>query len=283
MTQRTIRFADLFEGLDPQPAFVAELERLGLLQVVARDESGEALYLAGARDELERVLELVDLGYQPKDIAAIAKRVGLPKRKRRLFRKTAVFLSAAELADKAGLPAERLEGWLARGMVVPGLITDRGHRLFAPQATAKLRLLDDLEQIGLEEEDVAALARLARRQVPGDNPAEGPVPADPELLVRLEARARRLRSASRAADRLHARLEKQAARARRRASSAAAEGVPSPESSGESARKPRSRRRRLLRSRGGRKRRARVEFTEELHHPSTPSMSCVAQGGQAEG
>ena len=69
--------------MSPSPDFIAELERLSLLVVVGRDTEGRALYSPEARGELEKVLELVELGYQPEDIAAIATRVGLPVSKRR--------------------------------------------------------------------------------------------------------------------------------------------------------------------------------------------------------
>ena len=131
MPRETWTYEEVFEGLDPAPAFVVELERRGLLRVVARDGKGAPLYGPEAREQLERVMSLVELGYKVEDIAAIAQKVGLPARRRRLLRRAPTFVRVPELARRSGVPVETLARWRELGILEPDLETEGGETLFA--------------------------------------------------------------------------------------------------------------------------------------------------------
>ncbi len=163
VVRETWTYDELFEGLDPAPAFVAELERQGLLHVVARDGAGRKLYAADAHERLERVLELVELGYQPKDIAAIARRVGLPRRRRRLFRRPPTYLRMTELARRAGVELDVVEAWHERGIVRPALRTEGGEALFSEPTVEGVRALADLLAFGFSLDEIARMSALGRQ------------------------------------------------------------------------------------------------------------------------
>jgi DNA-binding transcriptional MerR regulator len=150
---------ELFEGLDPAPDFVAELELLGLLVVVGRDGQRRPLYSAEARDELEKVLDLIDLGYQPEDIAAIARKVGLPAKRRSRFRKAPVHLRATEIAERSGLAPDLLARWVTQGLVAPSLRSEGGEPLFPAAAVTRVGYLRDLFELGVDEGELAAWSR----------------------------------------------------------------------------------------------------------------------------
>lgn len=145
---------ELFEGLDPAPGFVAELERLGLLVVVGRDGRGGALYTPGARDELEKVLDLVELGYQPEDIAAIARRVGLPEKQRRRFSKPPVHLRQAEVAERVGVPSDEIAAWEGAGLLEPSLRSDAGEPLYTLATVTRAERLRDLTVLGVCQDEL---------------------------------------------------------------------------------------------------------------------------------
>ena len=109
MVEETWTAEELFEGMTLQPGFIAELEKHGLIRAVARDVKGGSLYSAEARDELEKVLALVELGYKLEDIAAIAKRVGLPAKKSRLFRRLPLRMRVEDLSGRSGIDVDRIE------------------------------------------------------------------------------------------------------------------------------------------------------------------------------
>ena len=163
MVRETWTYDELFHGLDPAPAFVSELERQGLLVVVARDGAGRKLYASDARERLERVLELVELGYQPKDIAAIARRVGLPRRRRRLFRRPPTYLRMAELARRAGVEPHVVKAWHERGILRPALRTEGGEALFSEPTVEGVRALDDLLAFGFTLDELVAMSALGRQ------------------------------------------------------------------------------------------------------------------------
>jgi len=159
MSEETWTAEELFEGLTLQPGFITELEKHGLIHAVARDVRGGSLYSAEARDELEKVLALVELGYKLEDIAAIAKRVGLPVRKNGLFRRLPLRMRADELSRRSGVDAQRINRWVERGHLSADLVSESGAGLFGRSAIERVRLLADLEDSGVEAEVVEQVLR----------------------------------------------------------------------------------------------------------------------------
>jgi len=162
MGKATWTRAELFSGLEPTASFVEELERLGLLRVVARDPRGEAVYDAEARETLERVLVLVEAGYEPRDIAVIAHKVGLKSPRRRLGRRAPTLLRLEDVARTVGVPSHAARGYWTAGWLEATLIADGGEPLFAPDVLELARALADLATVGLEDEQPRWVA-LARR------------------------------------------------------------------------------------------------------------------------
>jgi DNA-binding transcriptional MerR regulator len=162
MAREILRFDELFQGLDAAPRFVAELERLGLLKVVGRDSSGQTLYESESREQLRKVMELVHLGYEPPDIAAIARKMGLVPPKRRLFQRRARLLSRSKLAARAGVPEELLATWENYGILDPHLTTTSGEPLYDAAESERLLVLYDLLSFGWTTEAIADWIRITR-------------------------------------------------------------------------------------------------------------------------
>lgn len=156
MPRETWTFDELFEGLDPAPSFVAELERLGLLRVVARDGHGSPLYGADAKEQLDKVLSLVELGYQPRDIAAIARKVGLPNEKRKRFRRPPTYIRQAELSRRSGVDEARLVEWQEVGLLLVSMETESGEPLFATAAVEVVRAVGALFAFGFDQEEITS-------------------------------------------------------------------------------------------------------------------------------
>ena len=170
MSEETWTADELFDGMTLQPGFITELEKLGLIRAVARDVEGGSLYSAEARDELEKVLALVELGYKLEDIAAIAKRVGLPAKKNGLFRRLPLRMRSAELARRSGVDPVRIDRWVKEGHLRADLVSESGARLFDRSAIEGVRLLADLEDAGVDDEGIGrvlqCLAPVAAKQTP---------------------------------------------------------------------------------------------------------------------
>jgi DNA-binding transcriptional MerR regulator len=152
MSEETWTADELFDGLTLHGEFIVEMERCGLIRVVARDTRGGSLYGAEARDELEKVLALVELGYKLEDIAAIAKRVGLPAKKRGLFRRPPLRMRSEELSRRSGVEKARIDRWVEEGYLRADLVSEGGDGLFGRSAIERIRLLTDLDDGGLGSE-----------------------------------------------------------------------------------------------------------------------------------
>jgi len=226
--EETWTFEQLFEGLDPAPGFVAQLERLGLLRVVARDENGAKLYGSEAREQLEKVLPLVELGYQPKDIAVIAKKVGLPaQRSRRFFRRPPTYVHLAEVARQVGVDKDIVEGWLRDGHLEVVLLAEGGQPLFDAGAIEHARSLADLLAFGVGDDELTEWSTLGKSlkhslDALPDKPPKDPsaeqleqVEAYTQTLETLVRRLERWRRGIRRWDRLVAKHHKKLAELRR--------------------------------------------------------------------
>lgn len=221
-------YDELFDGLDPAPGFVRELERLGLLRIIGRDGGGRPVYAPEARTQLDKVLALVELGYDPADIAAIARKVGLPPQRRKLFVKPPTYVRLTELASRSGLDVARLESWVDVGLLVPDLRTERGEGLFREGAEQDVVALDRFRLLGFSEEDAVAWARMERNiqtaeavaaadEGATDEAAEQLVAAEAALALvhRVQTRLRQLRGGLRIWDKRVSSVEKKLERVRR--------------------------------------------------------------------
>jgi len=200
MARETWTWAELFAGLDPTPAFVEELERLGLLRVVARDKRGERIYDGDARDTLERVMVLVEAGYEPRDIAVIAHKVGL-KPPRRRGRRAPTLLRIEDVARAISASPEQVQSWADHGWLKPQLATEGGAPLFAESAVDEARALGDLSALGLDAE-LATWSEVSARldAVEEDRGHDGAVPLVEEAATfvrHVRAASDRLRLAAR--------------------------------------------------------------------------------------
>jgi len=162
---------ELFEGLDPSQDFIAELERLSLIVVVGQDAQGGSLYAHESREELEKVLALVELGYQPEDIAAIARRVGLPVKRRGRFQKPPVHLTRGELAERAGVTPEQLSCWVDAGLIQSSFQRPGAGELYVADTVVRVQRFRDLEVLGVSLSELetwrVALDQLDTRRPPG--------------------------------------------------------------------------------------------------------------------
>lgn len=214
MSEETWTAEELFQGMTLQPEFITELEKHGLIRVVARDLRGGSLYSSEARDELEKVLALVELGYKLEDIAAIAKRVGLPAKRGGLFRRLPRRMGVEDLSRRSGVEPTRILGWVQRERLKADLISESGDPLFGRSAIERVRLLGDLEDAGVDEARMeATLSSLSPDTVQKKSAEE--LANDATLLLELGRELRAKRESIRRLERTLAAGRRRLIRARR--------------------------------------------------------------------
>ena len=163
MGNETWTAKELFAGFDAAPSFIDELERLGLLSVRGRDENGASLYGPESKEQLAQVIPLLELGYQPKDIAAIAKKVGLPTTRRRRFSAPPTFIRLGELAQRSGVALSQLEEWQRKGLLRPGMESEGGEPFFSTAAVQVVQALKDFKEFGLSHDQLSEWTELGRQ------------------------------------------------------------------------------------------------------------------------
>ncbi len=163
MADETWTAEELFAGFDAAPSFVEEFERLGLITVRGRDEKGASLYGPESKEQLAQVIPLLELGYHPKDIAAIAKKVGLPTSRRRRFTTPPTFIRIEELAHRSGVSLRQLEEWQERGILRPGMETEGGEPFFSAAAVQVVQALKDFTEFGFNHDQLSEWTELGRQ------------------------------------------------------------------------------------------------------------------------
>jgi len=189
VSERVRTRRELLAGLDVDPGFVDSLERRRVLGPVARRTSGEPLYPEGAREVLERVTALVRAGYEPGDIAVIARKLGKRGPRPRLPRRLPRLFDVESLATVAEVSSERIARWHRLGLLEPGALDAEERPLFFKASAVRARELADLAILGLDEDGstwAAALAILDSAAQP--KPEEVDVEALEVLLGRVAGR-----------------------------------------------------------------------------------------------
>ncbi len=130
----------LVDALKAPPAFLRRVERLGLLNPVARTARHELYYPAEVLERLVHVQSLLAAGYAEKDIGHVLGRVVAEVRS-----EPALVCTASELA----VAPEVLDTFLERRLVEVWGETSDGQRLFAVGESERVRVLCALEELGL--------------------------------------------------------------------------------------------------------------------------------------
>ena len=208
----------LFEGLSLSDSFVRELRRHKLVRVVGFDAEGVPLYGPEARDELARVMALVELGYKPSDISAIAGRVGLPSVSRGLIRRRFTHHTVEAICAKLGTPKEQVERWVAQQMIQPSSALKDGGLLFTDDAVELIAELWDLTLLGFGDEVCFQWSELRTRwseDAEATRVDEASLSAAQGLLEMVEVTLRRQRQAARRWDKRLSGLKRILGRRRR--------------------------------------------------------------------
>ena len=111
---------------------------------------------------LAQLKNLREIGYDATDIRRIARKVGLPKPKRKKTKHARQYLTVGELAKRSGLNARTIKYWEERGIIEPTRRSEGGFRLYDETYLLFCSLIQDLQNFGYTLEEIKEAADLFR-------------------------------------------------------------------------------------------------------------------------
>ena len=122
------------------------------------------IFSDAARQRIEHIQKLADLGYRQEDIQKIMKKVGLPSEK--LIKKEARtlerFLTVGDLAQKSGVSPRTIKHWEDKGIIEPDMRSEGGFRLYSKAFVYLCQLIRDLQLFGYSLEEIKRVSVYVR-------------------------------------------------------------------------------------------------------------------------
>lgn len=140
---------------------IESLEGEGLLAPSGLTAGEVPFYRADKIVEIGKVIQLLDMGYQPAEVKKIVERVGVPGAVRGKKSKGTYF-TVGELAEKTGVGVRTLKHWEDKGLIAPDTRSEGGFRLYQESYTFIVQLIRDLQLFGFKLEEIKEVTDLFR-------------------------------------------------------------------------------------------------------------------------
>ncbi len=140
---------------------VKALEEDGLFSPSGLTAGEVPFYEEEKLEELAKLIQLLELGYNAAEVKKILDKVGVPGSKRRRGSR-GLFLTVGELAEKTGVGARTIKHWEEKGIIFPDTRSDGGFRLYSKYYVFLVELIKDLQNFGYKLEEIKEIADLFR-------------------------------------------------------------------------------------------------------------------------
>ncbi len=119
------------------------------------------------KDALEKALkikDLVNIGYEFKDIQRIIKKVGFPGENNQVKKldKGNKYLTVGMLGESVGVSSRTIKYWEDKGIIEPDMRSDGGFRLYSDSYIYLCKLIKDMQLFGYSLEEIKESSDLFR-------------------------------------------------------------------------------------------------------------------------
>jgi DNA-binding transcriptional MerR regulator len=165
MMKESVLFRDEFlEKTKISEQTLKEWEKLKLLQPVGFTDSQVPFYSQVTIERVAHIRQLLDLGYELKEIQIIIKQVGLPKttENKNDHLKSSKYLTVGSLADRVGVSPRTIKHWENFGIIVPDMRSEGGFRLYSEIYVFLCKLIKDLQLFGYALDEIKEISDYFR-------------------------------------------------------------------------------------------------------------------------
>ena len=140
---------------------IGSLEKEGLFSPSGLTAGEVPFYNQDKLKEISKVLQLLEMGYEPGEVKKIVERVGVPGAKRGRGSR-GLYLTVGELSEKTGVGNRTIKHWEEKGIIAPDTRSGGGFRLYQNYYVMIIQLIKDLQLFGFKLEEIKEVADLYR-------------------------------------------------------------------------------------------------------------------------
>jgi len=185
MEKDVLTKADLLRRTGVAEADLASWLKEKIVRATGYADDKEPLFGADALERIDALRKLAELGYGPDEITKIMKKVGLPKEKAGRTAETEKdrYFTVGQLADRSGVSPRTIKHWEDKGIIVPGMRTEGGFRLYPEAYVWVCQLIRDLQLFGYTLEEIKVVSDDVRALLALESDAEAFPKAEAETRL----------------------------------------------------------------------------------------------------
>lgn len=163
MNQKIYLQAELVSKLHISLPQLLDWEREKLIKPAGVDEDKTPFYTQDTYNECEKILKLIELGYELASISKIIKKIGLPVESDSKKKNSAVkYLTVGELALKIDVSPRTIKHWEDKGIIESDMRSEGGFRLYSEVYVFFCNLILDLQNFGYSLDEIKVISDYFR-------------------------------------------------------------------------------------------------------------------------
>ncbi|QQS34832.1 MAG: MerR family transcriptional regulator [Ignavibacteriales bacterium] len=163
MNQKIYLQAELISKLHISLPQLLDWEKEKLIKPAGVDEDKIPFYTQETYNECEKILKLMELGYEIASISKIIKKVGLPVESDSKIKNSAVkYLTVGELALKIEVSPRTIKHWEDKGIIESDMRSEGGFRLYSEVYVFFCNLILDLQNFGYSLDEIKVISDYFR-------------------------------------------------------------------------------------------------------------------------
>lgn len=145
------------------PEQLEQWQSFKLLQPVGYTDDKEPVYSHSLLEQIEKIKQFLDMGYELSDIQKIIRKIGLPRADQKQVKvQDSAFLTVGTLAQRVEVSPRTLKYWETIGIIEPDMRSEGGFRLYAEYWVYLCHLIKDLQLFGYSLEEIKQISDYFR-------------------------------------------------------------------------------------------------------------------------
>lgn len=163
MNQKIYLQTELINKLHISHSQLLDWEKEKLIRAAGVDEDKIPFYTQETYNECEKILKLIELGFELSAISKIIKKVGLPVESNSIKKNTSVkYLTVGELALRIDVSPRTIKHWEDKGIIESDMRSDGGFRLYSEVYVYFCSLILDLQNFGYSLDEIKVISDFFR-------------------------------------------------------------------------------------------------------------------------
>lgn len=157
---------EIIQKTKVKPEDLEHWQSLKLVQPVGYTDDKQAVYSHALLEQIVKIKNLQDIGYELADIQKIVRKIGLPNSDQKPQKSAdSSFLTVGTLAQRVDVSPRTLKYWETIGIIEPDMRSEGGFRLYAAHWIYLCQLIKDLQLFGYSLEEIKQISDYFREYI----------------------------------------------------------------------------------------------------------------------